>query len=44
MKQMNIRAEAALLEVARRHHTTVEEVRASEGKSVDALFREVFRC
>ena len=27
MKQMNIRAEAALLEVARRHHTTVEEVR-----------------
>ena len=23
MKQMNIRAEAALLEVARRHHTTV---------------------
>lgn len=25
MKQMNIRAEAALLEVARRHHTTVEE-------------------
>ena len=27
MKQMNVRAEAALLEVARRHHTTVEEVR-----------------
>ena len=27
-----------------RMHTTVEEVRASEGKSVDALFREVFRC
>ena len=27
MKQMNIRAEAVLLEVARRHHTTVEEVR-----------------
>ena len=27
MKQMNIRAEAALLEVARRHHTTVDEVR-----------------
>ena len=27
MKQMNIHAEAALLEVARRHHTTVEEVR-----------------
>ena len=27
MKQMNIRAEAALLEVARRHHTTVEAVR-----------------
>ena len=27
MKQMNIRAEAALLEVARRHNTTVEEVR-----------------
>ena len=27
MKQMTIRAEAALLEVARRHHTTVEEVR-----------------
>ena len=28
MKQMNVRAEAALLEVARRHHTTVEEVRS----------------
>ena len=27
MKQMNVRAEAALLEVARRHHTTMEEVR-----------------
>ena len=27
MKQMNVRVEAALLEVARRHHTTVEEVR-----------------
>ncbi len=27
MKQMNVRAEAALLEVARRHHTTVDEVR-----------------
>ena len=27
-----------------RMHTTVEDVRASEGKSVDALFREVFRC
>ena len=27
MKQMNVRAEAALLEVACRHHTTVEEVR-----------------
>ena len=27
MKQMNIRAETALLEVARRHHTTVDEAR-----------------
>ena len=27
-----------------RMHSTVDEVRASEGKSVDALFREVFRC
>ena len=30
MKQMNVRAEAALLEVARRHHTTVEEVRRGD--------------
>ena len=27
MKRKNISADAALLEVARRHHTTVEEVR-----------------
>lgn len=25
-------------------HKTVDEIRAIEGKSVDALFREVFRC
>lgn len=27
-----------------RLHKTVDEIRAIEGKSVDALFREVFRC
>ena len=25
-------------------HKTVDEIRSIEGKSVDALFREVFRC
>ena len=25
-------------------HKSVDEIRAEEGKSVDALFREVFRC
>ncbi len=25
-------------------HKNVDEIRAVEGKSVDALFREVFRC
>ena len=34
MKQMNIRAEAALLEVARRHHTTVEEVRRENRRAM----------
>ncbi len=27
-----------------RIHSTVDEIRENEGKSVDALFREVFRC
>ena len=25
-------------------HRTVDDIRMNEGKSVDALFREVFRC
>ena len=25
-------------------HKSVDEIRAEEGKSVDAVFREVFRC
>ena len=25
-------------------HSSVDEIRMSQGKSVDALFREVFRC
>ena len=25
-------------------HKTVDEIRMTEGKSVDAVFREVFRC
>ncbi len=27
-----------------RIHSSVDEIRENEGKSVDALFREVFRC
>jgi len=26
------------------HHATVDEIREKEGKSIDTLFREVFRC
>jgi hypothetical protein len=40
MKQMNIRAEAALLEVARRHHTTVEEVRREIRLAASTMRRE----
>ena len=41
MKKKKINADAALLEVARRHHTTVEEVR----KEIRlAMIAAIFNC